>query len=1136
MDALDFFTTLQTTPMLFAYGSGGGSWTSASGVGDSLVDFGKKNSKAVFNVLFGSYFGDWDCADNFLRAPLAGTPNSLGLCDSWGGIFLQHMALGEPIGFSTRFSQNYIQYGGWQAFGYSNHDSAINMNLMGDPTLRLHSVTPPFQVMANSAAGGITLGWTVSPDAAVGGYHVYRSTSANGPFTRITGTAATATSPMGAPLANTVTSYTDPGAGLASGTTYTYLVKSVKVETTPSGTYANQSVGEAVTLTHLAASPAPLDPTRLTVVRTGTATCVLTWDDNATNETGYLIERRDPATGVWSQIQAVAANTTTCTDLSSPVGQTVYYRVRASGTTNSGYSNEAADYGLPGLVVSDDDCYVVNKSTAGEVYIPASSLQNINLGLSNNAAGYGANGWNQAWFRMDGSVALPINNLAFGGQAPYTFDNLSNGALSASNTPAGAGNQDGWYLDNAITASICQVTDGTGVPAPGKVLATPTGANGRALRVFGDFFTGTETAAVMQIDFQLNYPASPIQYMLGGNGGTGAIDSNSQNRFGPKVSIGASSSGSATFNVYAKTTNGTFATGVAQTIAGLTNGHWYQVRLVMDFTANTGNGSGSLSYKDLTTGTLAPSATRISGTSGDIGVSYATSDFLSTAGVDYTTTGGTLAWAHGQSGSKFSSSIPLLDHSGSQLTKIVKLTYSAPTNGTALGTPSAAYCFIADPVAQVLPSPWATTTFGTMTSGRAGYAEQAGGVFGITGLSQTIRNGLAADAGRFLYLPVTGDCQLTARLSYMPATLSVNNVEAGMMIRGGLDSGAVTSMLIQQHWITPARASRSTAGAALSSASVGTLSYNNWGGITWMKLTRTGNTVSISQSPDGVTWTLSNADVALASLPSAAYVGLFISTETPGITPTGPLNYARFDNVTAYTVPAAVANLTAAAAGTQSGQVTLNWDATFGASAYLIERSASSGSGFVQISTTGTNAWTDSGLTAGQTYYYRVKATSPMGTSPAYSAEASAKPYLAASISGWRYENFGAETNAGSAADMATPANDGIVNLLKYTTGFAALTLNPRVGGTVSAEWVGGTQYLTFTLTRRATATDVTLSVEAANRLAGPWASIDPLLPGNQVRLQANTPAAGIQTITVKDTQPKSASPVRFMRIRASRP
>ena len=663
VDALPYLPTLQTTPMLYAFGGGGGTETSASGVGDSRIDFGHKDVKAVFHTLFGSWFGDWDCPDNFLRAPLAGTPDSLGLTDFWSGVLLYHMPLGDTIGSCARFSQNNNpSYGvGWQPASYGYHYSEITINLMGDPTLRLHSVSPPSRVMASSASGGITLTWTASPDAAVSGYHVYRSTSVGGPFTRLTGVATSVTNATGSPLNSATTSYLD--AALVSGTTYTYLVKAVKVETTPSGTYANQSVGETITLTHLPASSPPQPPTNLTVTRTGTNNFSLSWEDNATNETGYCVERYNPSTFSWVLVNSLAANTTTTTDSdASLAGQTVYYRVYAiNGAVKSACSNEAADYALFGMVTSDDFSFVVEK----------------------------------------------------------------------------------------------------------------------------------------------------------------------------------------------------------------------------------------------TAGNFSPAVSRALGTAGDIGVTYSTADFLSTAGIDYAATTGNASWVHGQAGHpSVVPAIPVINRTSPQLTKILKVTYSAPTHGGGLGNPSSTYGFITDPVAKTLPAPWVTATIGTMTPGKEGYAEQANGVFGIAALGQCISNQFTSDSARFVYQPITGDCQLTARLSYMPMALNNYNVAGGIMIRGSLDAGAVTSMLLQPHWTTPLRCNRSTTDGALDYND--TSAPRSWADFmtpVWMRLTRVGNTISISQSYDGTNWTLANADVTLNDLPATAYVGMFLSSEIPYITPTGSLNYARFDNV-----------------------------------------------------------------------------------------------------------------------------------------------------------------------------------------------------------------------------------------------
>jgi fibronectin type 3 domain-containing protein len=61
-----------------------------------------------------------------------------------------------------------------------------------------------------------------------------------------------------------------------------------------------------------------------------------------------------------------------------------------------------------------------------------------------------------------------------------------------------------------------------------------------------------------------------------------------------------------------------------------------------------------------------------------------------------------------------------------------------------------------------------------------------------------------------------------------------------------------------------------------------------------------------------------------------------------------------------------------------SGQVVLNWTASTGATQYTILRSTTSGAE-TAVATSGTNSYTDSGLTNDTTYYYAVKATNGTG-------------------------------------------------------------------------------------------------------------------------------------------------------------
>jgi hypothetical protein len=214
---------LQTNPYLCAFGSGAGSFTSCGTV-ISTNDYVTKTIYAVFQMLMGSYFGEWDATNNLMRASLASA--GYGLACFWAGHpawHLHHMALGYPIGYSARLTQNdhtlyMIGYGGMQT----------SIALMGDPTIRLHVVKPPTDLGLECIGGGsIGLAWRPPADSVLG-YHMYRAQNAREAFTRIdTGLLQDTTFVDTSPL---------PGSNA-------YMVRAVKIETTGSGTYLNLSPG-----------------------------------------------------------------------------------------------------------------------------------------------------------------------------------------------------------------------------------------------------------------------------------------------------------------------------------------------------------------------------------------------------------------------------------------------------------------------------------------------------------------------------------------------------------------------------------------------------------------------------------------------------------------------------------------------------------------------------------------------------------------------------------------------------------------------------------------------------------------------------------------------------------------------------
>ncbi len=219
----DYFTACRKENILFGYGAGGGTYQSCDGIGttDSFV-----NAKgAIFNMLFGSYFGDWDNANNLLRAPLASAQN--GLTVAWSGrpYWENHaMALGESIGYCAKITQN--NKGTYQDNLYKN---TVPIELMGDPTLRLHIIAPPTNVNASAQNNNteVNLSWTASDESSITGYSIYHSNKPDGNYTLINSTPVTETS------------FIDKS---ASDTNY-YFVKTLKLTTSASGSYFNLSQG-----------------------------------------------------------------------------------------------------------------------------------------------------------------------------------------------------------------------------------------------------------------------------------------------------------------------------------------------------------------------------------------------------------------------------------------------------------------------------------------------------------------------------------------------------------------------------------------------------------------------------------------------------------------------------------------------------------------------------------------------------------------------------------------------------------------------------------------------------------------------------------------------------------------------------
>lgn len=238
---------------LWTYACGGGGYTQAANVGntwdfhfkpvppDGPINDEDVNLGGVFNLSFGSYFGDWNNSNNFLRAFISDPGTNGGLSNAWiGGYqgYFHHMGMGETIGYSfmktigNRVTQTYYPYGGGSgiAMDWTGYSYNVGLALMGDPTLRQDMIDPPSNLTVVNNGGTLRFNWTASDDTNQ--YIVYEVTTANGGLVRVTPT----------PVTGTQYQSTIP----SSTTGKRYMVRAYKLMNGTTGTYYDLSLGSNV--------------------------------------------------------------------------------------------------------------------------------------------------------------------------------------------------------------------------------------------------------------------------------------------------------------------------------------------------------------------------------------------------------------------------------------------------------------------------------------------------------------------------------------------------------------------------------------------------------------------------------------------------------------------------------------------------------------------------------------------------------------------------------------------------------------------------------------------------------------------------------------------------------------------------
>jgi regulation of enolase protein 1 (concanavalin A-like superfamily) len=174
-----------------------------------------------------------------------------------------------------------------------------------------------------------------------------------------------------------------------------------------------------------------------------------------------------------------------------------------------------------------------------------------------------------------------------------------------------------------------------------------------------------------------------------------------------------------------------------------------------------------------------------------------------------------------------------------------------------------------------VPSPWSSADVGSPTL--AGSASYQAGVFTVNGEGTDIWG--TADQFHYVYQTLASDASITARVTSQTNTSSW--AKAGVMIKQSTTAGSAYTLL----GVTPGNGVAFQWGYS-STLSGGSYSFPN----AWLRLVRSGSTITAYTSSDGTTWT--SVGSTSVSLTDPVTVGLFVTSHNGQA-----LSTATFDNV-----------------------------------------------------------------------------------------------------------------------------------------------------------------------------------------------------------------------------------------------
>lgn len=290
-------TRLSSSPTKWYMAASFANDTSMSNIGSvSVLD--TCQYQGVFSLLFGSYFGDWNTQNNYMRAILA---NGKMLTSCWAGRpnwYFHHMGLNNPIGLSAKKSIDNGRRGLFNSTPYQNSGNSsngIHMALMGDLSLRNSYVEPVKSFGAEMQYSQVSLSWSYSAVEGNSNVLIYSSMDSLSGYSLIQ------------TLPGTDSSFIDYSG--SSGTFY--YIKRVRLDSTLSGSYFNNSIG-IFTAVGQTVTVIPVELMELSAELVGDNDVLVSWSTaSELNNEGFVVERRMAGEQEFSPIDFVNGNGTT---------------------------------------------------------------------------------------------------------------------------------------------------------------------------------------------------------------------------------------------------------------------------------------------------------------------------------------------------------------------------------------------------------------------------------------------------------------------------------------------------------------------------------------------------------------------------------------------------------------------------------------------------------------------------------------------------------------------------------------------------------------------------------------------------------------------------------------------------------